>query len=168
MPWCPPAPVTGQRPPRCREDPRLLVSSGPSLLQSPPTLGGNSGALRGLRACRLWEDGRSMLSCCAVLLWDTSVISAKKKINWAHSLLSRSFHSGPHRSGRTEGHGAGGEKAVCGSVLGGKQLIFCCCLFALAFVFTCYLLGPVVFLILSNLDFSNYAYLVHPHSAAVV
>lgn len=60
------------------------------------------------------------------------------------------------------------KRLQAGSVLGEKRFIFCCCLFAFAFVFTCYLLGPVIFLILFNLDFSNYAYLLHPHSAAVV
>lgn len=160
----------GQHPPRCRKDPRLLlVSSRRSLLQVPPTLGVNSGALRGLRARRLLEEGRSMLSCCTALLWDILVISAKKKkINWPHSPSSRSSHTGPCRSGRKEGQGAGWEKAASGSTLGEKQFIFCCCLFAFAFVFTCYLLGPVVFLVLFNLDFSNYAYLVHPCSTTVV
>lgn len=48
-----------------------------------------------------------------------------------------------------------------------QQFIFHCCLFVFAFVFTCYFLGPVIFLILFNLEFFPAASLVHPHSAAV-
>lgn len=112
----------------------------------------------GLRHTGFW---RRAGACCALLLWDILVISAEMKINSAHSLLSRPSHRGPHRNGRKEGHGAGGEKAACGSVLGEKHFIFCCCLFALAFVFTCYLLGPVIFLILFNLDFSHDTWCIH-------
>lgn len=83
------------------------------MLQSPPTLRANLGALRGLSARTLLEESRSMLSCCAALLWDILVISAeKKKVNWPHSLSSRSSHMSPCRSGRKEGQGAGGEKAT--------------------------------------------------------
>lgn len=49
------------------------------MLQSPPTLRVNLGALQGLSAHRLLEESRSMLSCCAALLWDILVISAEKK-----------------------------------------------------------------------------------------
>lgn len=114
MPWCPLAPATGQHPPHCQENPRLLlVSSGPSVLQSPPTLQANLGALRGLSAHGLLEESRSMLSCCAALLWDILVTSAeKKKVNRPHSPSSRSSHMGPCGSGRKEGQGARGEKAA--------------------------------------------------------
>lgn len=157
----------GQDPPLCKNDPRLLlVSSRPSLLQSTYT--------QEEFGCSLWaytmqafegEQECVVVLCCCRTSWSFLL---KNSINWPHPPLSRSSHIGPCSSGRKEGQGAGGEKAASESALGEEHFIFCCCLFAFAFDFACSLLGPVVFLILFNLEFSNYAYLVHPHSAAVV
>lgn len=43
-----------------------------------------------------------------------------------------------------------------------EQFIFCCSLFALAFVSTCYLPGAVTFLVLFNPDFPHPSFLVWP------
>lgn len=105
--------------------------------------------------------------CCAVLPCGFLVLSAEK-----NKLSAFSVELGPltrvHVGEGERRVGAEGEEAASGSALGGKRVIFCYCLFALAFVFPCYSFGPVIFLILSNRDFSNYAHLVHRCGAAAV
>lgn len=66
--------------------------------------------------------------CCVAVGHLGHFCQKKKPYIW-----SRSRHTGPCRSGRKEGPGAGGEEAVNGSVLG-EKFLFCCYLPLLLFL----------------------------------
>lgn len=132
--------------------------------QHPPAPGcsAHGGGIWGL--LERWRHAalrRGVLSPLPAVLCAIRVLSAKKSAAfWVEKVLSRTLAYRRVQEGSLHWRRKG-------SALREKQFIFCCCLFALAFV-SSMLHGSVTFLVPFNPGFPNSSFLVRPLSCAAL